>query len=123
VVVTGANAGDLGRRAEQRPCDLAGDHVHFVAVGQRDHQVRAVAAGGFEHGRVGGVARHGADVEAVLQVAQHLVARVHDRHVVGLLAGQLLGRGRADLAGAENDDLQVPTPLPEVTPPALRRGF
>jgi len=107
VIIAGADPRDLGGCPKQRPRDLAGDHVHFVAVGQCDDQVRAAAAGGLEHGGVGRVTRHGADVEAVLQVAQHVVARIHDRHVVGLLAGELLRRCRADLAGAENYDFQV----------------
>ena len=53
------------------------------------------------------VAGDGADVEAVLQVAQDVVARIDDGHVVGLLPGQLLGGGTSHLTGAENDDFQL----------------
>ena len=58
-----------------------------------------------EHAGIRGVARHGADVEAVLQVAQDLVVRVDDGDFVGLLAGQVVRGRAADLAGAEDDDL------------------
>ena len=103
--VRGADARDPGRRAKQRPRDLAGDHVDFVAVGQRDQHVGARGAGLLERARARGIAADGADVEAVLQVAQHVVVDVDDGDVVGFLAGEVIGRGPADLAGAEDDDL------------------
>ena len=43
-------------------------------------------AGGLEHRRVGGVAGHGAHVEPVLQVAQHVLVDVDHGDFVGLLA-------------------------------------
>ena len=52
-----------------------------------------------------GVAGHGADVDAVLQVAQHLLVDVDDGDFVGRLARQALRGGAADLAGAEDQDL------------------
>ncbi len=107
VVVAGADAGDLGGRAEQRPGDLAGDHVDLVARGQRDEEVGALAAGGEQRRGMGGVAGDGADVEAVLQVAQDLVAGVDDGDVVRLLARELLRGGAADLARSQNDDFHA----------------
>ena len=104
-VLGGADAGDLGGRAEQRERHLAGHHVDFVAGGERDDDVRFGSAGRLEHRRVGGVAGDGAHVEPVLQVAQHLLVDVHHRDFVGLLAREVLGGGAADLAGAEDEDL------------------
>jgi hypothetical protein len=106
VIVGGADARDLGRRAKQCPGDLAGDHVDFVAAGERDDHVGAGDAGCLEHARVGGVAGNRADVEPVLKVAQHLVAGVHDGDVVRQFTGELMSGRAADLAGAENDDFQ-----------------
>jgi hypothetical protein len=108
VIVAGADARDLGRRAKQRPGDLAGNHVDFVAVRERDDHVGAGTARGLEHGRVRSVAGHRADIEPVLQVAQDLIAGIDDRHVVDLLAGKLLRGRAADLAGAEDDDFHGP---------------
>ena len=62
-------------------------------------------AGGFEHRGIGGVAGDGADVEAVLQIAQHFFVGVDDRDFVGFFAGEVVGRGAPDLAGAEDHDL------------------
>jgi hypothetical protein len=53
------------------------------------------------------VARDGADVEAVLQFAQDVVAGVDDGDVVRLLARELLRGSAPDLARPQNDDLQV----------------
>ena len=93
----------------RRPGDLARDHVDFVAVGERDEHVGVARAGGFEHAGLRGVADDGADVDAVLQVAQQLVVDVDDGDFVRLLAGEVIGRRAADLAGAENDDLHCET--------------
>ena len=101
----------LVARAEQRPGHLAGDHVHFVAVGQRDDHVGVGGAGQLEHVRVRAVAGDGADVEAVLQVAQQVVVDVDDRDVVGLLAGEVVGGRPADLAGPEDDDFHLLCPV------------
>jgi hypothetical protein len=111
VVIGGADARNLGRRLEQGPCDLAGDHVDLVARGHREEEVGALAARGEQRRRVGGIAGYGADVEAVLQLAQHLVARVDDGDVVRLLARELLRGRAADLAGSEDDDLHASPPV------------
>jgi hypothetical protein len=44
-----ADAGDLGRRAEQRVADLAGHHVDLVAGGHGNQHVRIVCAGSAQH--------------------------------------------------------------------------
>ena len=54
---------------------------------------------------IGGVAGDGADVEAILQIAQHLFIGVDDRDFVGFFARQVVCRGAPDLAGAEYHDL------------------
>src|SRR5262249_5139363 len=59
----------------------------------------------FQHTGVGGIAGDGADIEAVLQVAQHLLVLVHDGHLVRLFAREVIGRGTPDLTGPQNDDL------------------
>ena len=61
-------------------------------------------AGRLEHGGECGVAGHGAHVETVLQVAQHVLVGIDDRDFVGLLARQVMGGGAADLAGAEDEN-------------------
>ena len=104
-----ADAGDLGRSLEQGPGHVARDHVDLVAVGQRDQQVGVGAAGRLEHRGARGVAADGADVQPVLQLAQHGVVRVDDRDLVGLFAGQVVGGGAAHLPGAKDDDFHVTT--------------
>ena len=106
-----ADAGDLGRRAIQREGHLAGEHVHLVARGQRDDDFRIGCTRSFQYRRARGVAVHGADIEAVLQIAQHLLVDVHDRDFVGFFAREVIGSGAADLAGAEHDDLHMSSRL------------
>ena len=103
MVVARADARDLGRRAEQRPGDLARDHVDLVARGQGDDHVGAVAAGGFEHGGVRGVPGDRPDVEAVLEVRQQGGVGVDHGHVVGL-AGEVFGQRGPDLTRSQDDD-------------------
>src|SRR5512139_3978853 len=69
---------------------------------------------------MGGVARDGADVEAVLQVAQQLVVGVDDRDVVGLLAGEVVRSRPADLAGPEDDDFHQRCPAGLIRAGTLR---
>ena len=104
-VFGGADARDLRARAIQRVRHLAGHHVDLVARGQRHHDVGGGAARGLEHGWIGGVAGDGADVEAILQIAQHLFIGVDDRDFVGFFARQVVCRRAPDLAGAEYHDL------------------
>src|SRR5690606_38151581 len=49
-----------------------------------------------------GVADDGADVEPVLQLAQHVGIAVHDRDLVRFFAGEAIGDRGTDLPGAEN---------------------
>ena len=104
-VFGGADARDLRARAIQRVRHLAGHHVDFVARRQRHHDVGRRAARGFEHGWIGGVAGDRADVEPILQIAQHFFIGVDDRDLVGFFARQVVCRGAPDLAGAEYHDL------------------
>ncbi len=96
-----ADSGDLGRRMKQRVRDLAGDHVDLVHVRQGDDDVGVVGAGTLEHFRVGGVPDDGANVEPVLQFAQHVGAHVDDGNLVGLFARQMVGGGRTNLTCTE----------------------
>src|SRR5690606_26244730 len=104
-VLGGADAGDLGGRAVERVADLAGDHVGLVTVGDGNHHVGVLRACLVEHGGVGGVAVHGADVQPLLQVLQELGVAVHHRDVVGLLAGEAVRHGRPDLPRTEDENL------------------
>src|SRR6056297_2266491 len=83
-VVGGADAGELGRRVEQRVGDLTGDHVGFVGIGQRDQQFGVLDAGADQRFRARGMPQYRADVEFFLQLAQPLWVGVDDRNVVFL---------------------------------------
>ena len=101
----GADARDFRAGAVQRVRDLAGHHVDFVARGERHDNIGRGGARRFEHGWIGRVTGNGADVEAVLQVAQHLFVGVDDRDLVRFFAGQVVSRCATDLPGAEYHDL------------------
>jgi hypothetical protein len=103
---------------EQAPRDLARGHVHFVAVGQRDEDVRVACTRGFQDAGLRRAADNRADVDAVLQVAQQLVLEVHHGDFVGGLPGQVIGRRAADLAGAQNDYFHSFIPAPSSRTPA-----
>ena len=105
--ITRADAGDLGFRAEEVPRHVARDHVGLVAVRECDEHVGIARAGRLERARARRVALHRADVDAVLEVAQQHFVGVDDGDVVGLFAGQVVGRCPADLAGPEDDDFQA----------------
>ena len=83
---------------------LAGHHVDLIADGERDQDVGLGDARGLEHRGLRGVADHGAHVEPVLQIAQHVLVDVDDRDVVGLLAREVVRRGAPDLSGAQDED-------------------
>jgi len=70
-------------RAIQRVSDAAGHHVHFVRAGQRYQDVGFGNACGFQHRRMRGTAGNRAHIEAVLQIAQHVLVGVDDGDVVG----------------------------------------
>ena len=101
-----ADARDARRDVEDRVPHLAGDEVRLVARGHREEHVGVGRAGLGEHLGVRRVADDRAQVELVLQVLQALGAGVDDGDVV-LLRDQALGHAGADLAGAEDEDLQV----------------
>jgi hypothetical protein len=51
---------------------LAGDHVRFVGVGQRDDDIGIAGAGTFENFRIGGVSDYRANIQSVLQFAKNI---------------------------------------------------
>src|SRR5690606_28214914 len=104
-VVGSADSGDLGWRMVQSKCDLAGYQVRFVAVGQCDDDIGVAGSGALQHVRVGSVADDSADIQPVLQLAQHIGTGIHHRHFIRLFARQVVGRGGADLAGSQYEDL------------------
>ena len=73
--------------------------------GERDDDVGVGAPAASSTDGIGGVAGDGADVEAVLQIAQHLFVGVDDRDFVRFFARQVISRRAPDLAGAEYHDL------------------
>src|SRR5688572_31216606 len=96
----GADARYSRRSLEQRQRDLAREHVDLVAARERDEHVGIARAGSLEHVGVRGVADDGADVEAVLQLAEHVGVAVDDRDFVSLLARQAYSGRAAHLPGA-----------------------
>src|SRR5690606_32446357 len=102
-----ADAGDAPRHIEQLPRDLAAHHVGRVGGRTGDEQVGVGRPGRFQHGHLGAVAMHHAQVEAVLQVAQVVDVRVDDGNVV-LLGHQVFGQAGADTTGPHDEDLHVP---------------
>jgi hypothetical protein len=50
------------------------------------------------------MADDGADVESILQLAEDLRSPVDYGNLVGLLAREMIGRRRANLASAENEN-------------------
>ncbi len=103
-VFGGPNASDLGGRSKLRVRDLAGNHVGFVHVGQRDDDIGIFRAGALQHFGVGGVTDNGSNIQAVLQFPQHVGPQVDDGDFVGLLSRQMVCRGGADLPGTENEN-------------------
>ena len=87
-------------------CDLAGEHVGLVTVGDGDDHLGVVGAGALEHVRVRGEAVDGANVQPLLQVGQMLGILVDNGDVVGF-AGQVLGQRTAHLSRPQNDDLHA----------------
>ncbi len=99
-----ANPRHPGRGVEQRVGHLAGDHVDLIRVGHRDDQVGILDACTDQHLGMGGMTVNAADIERILQRLE--VRRVHfDHGDVVVLAGQAMGNGGSDLAGAEYDNL------------------
>src|SRR6185312_11493423 len=110
-VLRRADAGDLRGRAVERERDLARHHVDFVAVGERDDDVRFLSSGRRENRRVGGVSSDGAYVEPVLQVPQDVLVDVDDGDFVRFLARQVEGRGPADLPCTQDQDSHIGSAL------------
>ncbi len=108
-VIRRSNARDLLRGAIERPGDLACQHVDFVAVGQRDQDVGAGDAGGFQNPRARGIAVDRADVEAILEIAQDLLVHIDDGYIVRLFAREMVRRRTADLSGTQDDDFHSGT--------------
>src|SRR6267378_5730943 len=82
-VVARAQADDSGRDVEQLLRQLACDQVGFVALRYRNHHVAVLDARLDQHRGMRGAADHGAQVQAVLEVAQPRGVDVHDGNVVG----------------------------------------
>src|SRR6202789_482415 len=102
--VGGSHARDFLRGAVERPRDVTGQHVDLIAVGQSDENVGGGDARGLEDAGASRVAVHGTNVEAILQIAQNLLVRVDDGHVIRLLPREVVCRRAADLPCAQNDD-------------------
>ena len=89
---------------------LAGDHVGLVAVGHRHQHVGIVGTGLTQYRGQRAAALHGADIQAIAEVAQALAVGVDHGDVVGL-AGQVFRQRAADLPCTEDDDFHPVTPL------------
>jgi len=108
-IIRGANACDFGRDVEHGRSQFAGDQIGFVALGDREYQVGIAGAGTFEGFRVTGIADDGAQVQAILQLAQPIGVDIDDGDVV-CFRNQVFGDGAADLPGTENDNTQTESP-------------
>ena len=99
-VFCGADPRNLDMRVKKRVRHLAGDHVCFVAVGERNDHVCIPGTGALEHVRESGMTLHRANIEAVLEFPEPVGIQVDDGDLVGCFAGEVFGRGRPHLAGA-----------------------
>ena len=109
-IVGRAHARDACGQVEEGLGNAAGAQVGLVALRHGNQQVGILGAGLAQGRRAGGVARHGAQVEALLQQREPACVGVDDRDVVGL-RHQAFGHRGADLAGTEDDDLHCSSPL------------
>ena len=87
-----ANTSDLGRRVKQGVSHLARDHVRFVGVGQRDNDIRIVGTCPIQNVGVRGMTDHGANIQAILQLAQDVRTPVDHSDLIGLFARQVIRR-------------------------------
>ena len=101
-ILSRANACDFCGRTKLGVGDLAGHHVGFVRVGQRDDDVGIAGTGSFEDFRIGGVSYDRAYVEPVLKLTKNLGPLVDNGDLVGLFSRQVIGRGRTHLTCAED---------------------
>src|SRR5690625_2041071 len=116
-VFPGADPGDPGGGVKQQVGHLAGDHVDLIAVGHRHQHVGGIGPGAEQVVGVGGVADHGAHVQALSELVQALAVGVDHGDVAGF-AGQLLGEAAPYLSRAQDDDFHG---CPRCFPRALQR--
>jgi hypothetical protein len=84
---------------ENRRCNLTGDHVDFIAIGQRDDHIGIVRTGVLEQPRIGTVTADGAYIETILQIRQNLLIGIDNGDFVSFFLGKLRRYRRAYLAG------------------------
>ena len=97
-------------RGRARLRDHRGDDVRLVARGAGDQQVGLGDPGGREHAPAGAVSLDGVHVVALRDRGEPLLVEVEDRQLV--LFVESLHDRRADLAGADDEDLHVRRLLP-----------
>jgi hypothetical protein len=95
---------DLGRHAEQRVRDLAGDHVDLVERGRGDQHLGVLGAGAGEDIGMRGKADDARDVERVGDVAHQVRIGVDHRDRIALVR-QVPGDLVPDLTGAADNEL------------------
>ncbi len=117
-----ADPRDPRRDVEDGVPHLAGHEVRLVARRHREEHVGIGRARFGEDLRLRGVSGDGAKVELAREVLQPLGARVDDGDVV-LLGDEAAGHARADLAGAQDEDLQFLAAFLRVRAPILRRSL
>lgn len=88
--------------------DEAADHVDLVGVGGRHQHIGGVGPGLPQAGGGHAAAPDGHQVQGLGHPLQGLLLPVQYRDIM-LFLDQLLGQGEADLAAADNDDLQENT--------------
>jgi hypothetical protein len=85
---------------KQRRRYLAGDHVDFITIGQRNDHVGIVGAGVVEQPRVGAITTDRAYIEPILQVREYLLVDIDYGYFITLFPGEFSCHRRAYLPGA-----------------------
>ena len=89
-VFSRTNACNFRRGMKKRVRDLAGHHVGFIGVGQRDDDIGVSRAGARQYFGVGGMPDDGTNIEAVLEFPQDFGAHVDDGDFVRLFARKMV---------------------------------
>ena len=109
-VVFTSDSGQLDGGRRQDTGKNAGHQISLIAVGDGKQKIAGLDAHFFKDPRVAPPALDGLNIQAFENPAQGLGVLVNDHHVL-FFKGQTAGNVEADLAGADNDDLQC-TPSP-----------
>ena len=97
------HARDFGRRLKKQSADFAGDEIRLVVGGDGDDDFGVLATGGAQGFGMRRAAKHSADIEPRLNLAQAFAFGV-DQSQIGF-ADELLRERASDSPRAENDNV------------------